>query len=161
MNWAHVHLALNHAPVIGVFGVALLLVIALAIRNVTVARIAAGFLVLLAVITVIVYLTGDAAEHLVEELPGVSHDAIEHHEGVSFYSTVVMVVAGVTALFPLLRWSRPERYSGRTLAIVLAVTLIGCGVMVWTANTGGRIRHTEIQPALSAAEHVAGGALRV
>lgn len=151
MNWAHVHLALNHAPVIGVFGVALFLVIALAMRNVTVARIGAGFLVLLAVITVVVYLTGDAAEGLVEDLPGVSHDVVEHHEGVSFYATVVMVLAGVIALLPLLRWSRPERYSGRMLALMLFVTLVGCVVMVWTANTGGKIRHTEIHPALSVA----------
>jgi len=145
MNWAHVHLALNHVPVVGVFGIALLLIIALYSHNTGLARLTSGLLVLLAIVTVVVYLTGGAAEELVEGLPDVSEPMIEYHEEVALVGTIVVIVAGIVALGPLLRWSSDQRISTRTLAAVLVVTLIACGIMAYTANTGGRIRHTEIR----------------
>ena len=62
MNWAHVHLLINHIPVLGtVFGT-LLLVFGMAKKNETIKRVSLGIFAIIAVATVPVYFTGEPAE---------------------------------------------------------------------------------------------------
>lgn len=147
MSWAHIHLALNHFPVIGLFIALLLLVVALRRHSGELVRGTLALLVLLGVVTVIVYLTGEPAEDLIKDLPDFSETLVEHHEEVALIATIGMGILGLVALFGLIRFRGsnpvPPWYSGALLVLGL---LVG-GVMAWTANLGGQIRHTEIRPA--------------
>ena len=150
MSWAHIHLALNHVPVIGLLIVLLLLAVATLRRSTELTRVSYGLLVLLAATAVVVYLTGEPAEELIENLPGFSEALVEEHEEVALIATIGMVVLGLVALVGLVRF-RPPRIAptwyGRG---VLFLALLMGGVMMWTANLGGQVRHSEIRAGASA-----------
>ena len=145
MSWAHIHLALSHVPVIGLLIVLLLLAVARVRRSTELTRVSYALLVLLAASAVVVYLTGEPAEELVETLPGVSEAIVEEHEEVALIATIGMVILGLVALVGLIRFRAPRiapAWYGR--GVLLLALLMG-GVMVWTANLGGQIRHSEIR----------------
>lgn len=150
MNWAHLHLALNHVPVVGLPIVLLLLAWAILRRSAELLKAAFGLIILLALVTVIVQVTGEPAEELVEGLPGVVESMVETHEESALLGTIGMVVVGVIALLGLWRLGTgkilPQWYSPVVLIAGLTVT----GLMVWIANLGGQIRHSEIRPTTGA-----------
>lgn len=152
MSWAHVHLALNHVPVVGLLIVLLLLAVARLRSSTELTRASYALLVLLGVTAVVVYLTGEPAEELIENLPGFSEALVEEHEEVALIATIGMGVLGLVALVGLIRF-RPPRiepaWYGR--GVLLLALLMG-GVIVWTANLGGQIRHSEIRANGGAAE---------
>ncbi|MFC7671286.1 hypothetical protein ACFQT0_30695 [Hymenobacter humi] len=81
MNQAHWHLLLNHAPILGsLFGlVLLLLAVALRLQPVLL-RTGLVTLIVAALLTIPTQLTGDGAEEVVEDQPGVSEPLIHEHE---------------------------------------------------------------------------------
>jgi hypothetical protein len=144
MNSIHLHLLLNHVPVIGaVLGLALLCFAYLR-RSDEVGKFALGAFAVLGVVSVVVFLTGEPAEQLVEKLPGFSETLTERHEEAALAATIVMGVVGLLSLIALAvfrsralaRWVVPT-------AVVLA--LGATATMGYAANLGGQIRHTEIR----------------
>jgi hypothetical protein len=150
MNWAHLHLALNHVPVIGLPIVLLLLAWAIVRRSAELLKASFGLIILLAVVTVIVQVTGEPAEELVEGLPGVVESMVEAHEESALLGTIGVVVVGVIALFGLWRLGTGKILPRWYPSVVLIAGLTVAGMMVWIANLGGQIRHTEIRPSASA-----------
>jgi beta-lactamase regulating signal transducer with metallopeptidase domain len=72
MNWAHIHLLLNHVPVLGtIFGLALLGYAVLK-RSEALKRAALGVFVAVALLALPVYFTGEPAEEAVQSAAGVS-----------------------------------------------------------------------------------------
>jgi hypothetical protein len=154
MNWVHIHLLLNHLPVIGI-------VLALPIlawgrwkRSDEVVRVALALLATLAAVTIVVYLTGEPAEEAVEGLSGVSETLIERHEEAALFATVAFVTVGAVALGALIQFRR-RAMPPRVAALILALTVIAAGLGAWTANLGGQIRHTEIGASAAAESPVA------
>lgn len=152
MSLVHLHLVLNHVPVIGAVFVLLVLLLAFWKRSSEMGRLALGMLVVIGFVSAFVFLTGEPAEEAVENLAGVSESAIHLHEDAA---TVALVLSGVLGLLSVgfLWWYQrreiPRVVLGTALIAVLALT----GTMGWTANLGGRIRHTEIGgPTISGAE---------
>jgi putative effector of murein hydrolase LrgA (UPF0299 family) len=145
MNWAHVHLMINHLPVIGsIFGV-LLLLFALLRKSEELKRVSFGVFVFTALLALPVYFTGEPAGEVVEHLPGVAESLIEEHEDAALFALLMAGATGVVALAGLILFRRAERLPGRIVGAVLVLSLATSGVMGWTANRGGRIRHTEIR----------------
>ena len=144
MSWAHLHLALNHVPVIGLPIALLLLGWALYRGSSELTRASFGLLVLIGLATIVVQLTGEPAEELIEKLPGVRESVIEQHEEAALIGTVGTAALGVGALLGLWRYRAgraPQRWFS-TLLLVAGVLL--AGFLGWVANLGGQIRHTEI-----------------
>jgi uncharacterized membrane protein len=150
MNWAHLHLALNHVPVIGLPIVLLLLGWGIVKRSAELVKASFGLIILLAVVTVIVQVTGEPAEELVEGLPGVVESMIEAHEESALLGTIGVVVVGVIALFGLWRLGTGKILPQWYASAVLIAGVFVAGLMVWVANLGGQIRHSEIRPSASA-----------
>ena len=144
MNWAHVHLMLNHLPVLGtVFGFALLAWAVLR-RNETLQRAALGTLVLTALAAIPVFLTGEPSEELVEHLTGTAEPAIEAHEEAAVVALIAIEALGAMALAALVLFRNrgiPRPFAAGALAFALATA----GWMAQTANLGGRIRHAELR----------------
>lgn len=151
MDSAHLHLMLNHFPLFAlVIGVPIVLYGA--IRN-SQAMVNTGLIIFLAaaVVAVPTYLTGEPAEDIVENLPGVSEAFIESHEDAAKLALGFAVVTGIASAVGLAIWFfKPaiQRYAA-TPALLLAVVTLG--LMGWTANLGGQIRHTEIRAGDAAA----------
>jgi uncharacterized membrane protein len=144
MSWGHLHLVLNHVPVIATFIGLLLLLVAFVRKSEELKKVTLALLVLIALVTIPVYLTGEPAEEMIENIPGTSEATIERHENAALFSLIAVEVTGITALAGLLIFGR-KKGLGNLLAIVtLALSLISGGLLAWTANLGGQIRHTEI-----------------
>jgi hypothetical protein len=145
MNPTHLHLLLNHVPVLGTaFGLGLL-VLARWRNSVELAKTALGVFVLVALLAVPVYLTGEPAEDGVKGLPGVSDPIMGQHEQAATVAFIGVLVLGVVALAGLILFRRSNLMPAWFGASLLAASLIVSGVMAWTANIGGQIRHAEIR----------------
>lgn len=144
MNWAHVHLMLNHLPVLGTaFGFALLAWAVLR-RNEALQRAALGTLVLTALAAIPAFLTGAPSEDVVEHLAGTAKQAIEAHEEAAVVALVAIEALGAMALAALVLFRKrgiPRPLAGAALVFALATA----GWMAQTANLGGRIRHAELR----------------
>ncbi len=144
MNEVHVHLMLNHLPVVGSFFAVMLLASAVWRRSDELIKVAFGAFVLIAVVTVPTYKTGDAAQMMVDDLPGVTMEAIRHHESAAQISGSCVMVVGLMALIGLILF-RKKPASMKFAFLVLALSLVAAGTLAWTANLGGQVRHTEIR----------------
>ena len=145
MNAAHWHLILNHIPLVGIGFVILLMIIALARKSPELKNVALIFTVIVALWAIPSYLTGEPAEEIVEDMPGISEDSIHEHEEFAEIAFILIEVVGGTALIALIG-GRFNKKLGNTLAVVTLVGLIaGGGLIAWTANLGGKIHHQEIR----------------
>lgn len=144
MNAAHLHLILNHIPVLGTaFGLALL-AWGLIRGSDELRRASLGVLVIVSLFTIPTYLTGEPAEEAIEHLSGVNQDAIEEHEDAAKFAFAGDLVLGAVALGGLIVF-RGSRFAPAWLDIlVLVLAVLVFAMMVRTANLGGHIRHPEI-----------------
>ena len=146
MNLTHRHLMLNHLPVLGIpFGFGLLLY-GVFKKSEELKRTALGTLVIIAVLTIPAYLTGESAEEAVKSLPGVEEPFIEKHDDAAAIAFTALLALGVTAFVGLIRFRGARTLPSWFTHLVLATSVVVGGLMAWTANLGGQIRHTEIRP---------------
>lgn len=144
MNEAHIHLVLNHIPVLGSIACVIVLAVALYRRSRDLTVLALVAAIATALLTIPVFLTGEPAEDIVERLPGVSEAVIEPHEEAAEAAFIAMEIAGALALLALVLTFRSGAPSWSTAATMLAL-LVATALVARTASLGGEIRHTEIR----------------
>ena len=145
LSGAHLHLLVNHVPILGAaFALALLIASYLFAPDVL-RRTAFAVLVVTALGGLAADLTGEPAEKEIKGFPGVSRDVIHAHEDMAEKAYLIGGVVGVLALGGLLRWRRSPVPAGATLAMLVATAFLS-GAMVYTGLLGGRVRHTEVRP---------------
>ena len=163
METAYLHLVTNHLPIIGIpFALAVLLIGVW--RNSDEIK-AWSFLIFgfLGLATIGVFLLGQGGEDFVEELAGVSHDAIEDHEGVAKFALGSVLLTAAVAVFALVRYGglrllaprfrktaeadkvdvQPHVFPTWIVLLVLAIALVSSGILGYTGRLGGKIRHPE------------------
>ncbi|MGB7291769.1 MAG: hypothetical protein WBD99_06340 [Thermodesulfobacteriota bacterium] len=145
MSWAHIHLILNHIPLIGVGFTILLFIIALIRNSKELINVSLIFTIIVALWTIPVYLTGEPAEEIVEELPGISENLIEQHEEMSEKAYIFLEVVGALALMTLIVKRHSQKLGGWLMSLTLIGLIVGGGMVAWTANLGGRINHPEVR----------------
>ena len=159
MTDAHLHLLVNHLPIVGAALSTLLWGLALATGGERGARRAAA---LAAVFTgagaAAAQLTGEPAEEAVERLPWADEALMHEHEERAEAATVVAVISGVLGLAA---WAVAEKKDKGHIALTGAA-LVGAigtaGLMGWTGQAGGQIRHDEIRDGAPAGAMGAAGA---
>ncbi len=145
MSITHLHLLLNHFPVIGaLIGIALL-AFALLRKSSELAKVSLGLFAALGVITLLVYFTGEPAEEAIEKLPGFSESITERHEESALLATVALATIGAAAVAGLAVFRGKELPRAVTL-IAFALSIVGGGMIGYTAMLGGQVRHTELRP---------------
>lgn len=145
LNWAHVHLMINHFPVIGVLGALLVFGYGLLRKSDEVKLLGLGLFVLIALVTIPVFLTGEAAEKVVKDLPGVTESYIGDHEEFASVALTLIELLGVVASGGLFLFRRSGALPHWYITLILVVALAAAGTVGFTANLGGQIRHTEIR----------------
>jgi formate hydrogenlyase subunit 3/multisubunit Na+/H+ antiporter MnhD subunit len=146
MSAAHIHLLLNHIPILGsIFGL-LVLCYGMLRKSDEIKKTSLGVFVITALVTIVVYLTGDGAAEIVSNLPGVSTAIIQQHDKAATITMVAIEILGAVSLLSLfLSWrSRRELKSWMALC-VLILAMISSGLGAWTGSIGGQIRHTEVR----------------
>ena len=145
LNQAHLHLILNHLPVVGSIVVFMLLLAGLIGRNRSL--ITAGLVgwVLVAIVAVPVFLSGEGAEEMVEGQGNVNHDYIEAHEEVATLTYYAALAAGAFALLALGVGRGRHDYPGWASGIAFVLSIAAVGLTGITASLGGKISHPEIR----------------
>jgi uncharacterized membrane protein len=151
-NPAHVHLWLNHVPTVG-FGAALVLFsLARLKRHDDLTRTGLVMFFVVATVAIATYLSGNAAEPLVQDRPGISSRAIRAHEDAALLAFACMEMTGFLAWLALWQWRRVTRLPRWQLPAVLLAAIITFALMARAADLGGQIHHAEIGDTVSAVQ---------
>lgn len=148
MSAAHIHLLLNHVPILGsIFGL-LLLLYAMLRRSDEIKRVCFGVFVITALMTIPVYLTGDGAARIVRELPDVSRDIIREHDNAATFAIVASELLGAVSLLAWWLTRNGKRLATWMLITVIVLAVWSSSVAVRTGQLGGQVRHSEVRALL-------------
>jgi hypothetical protein len=146
MNFSHLHLLLNHFPIIGTLVGLGLFLISLVGENEDLRRASLIIFSAMALIALPTFFSGTGAQGAIKKLPGVSEALIERHQGSAMLAMVFMEITGGLSLVALWKShaiSRPARWNW-SLSAVLLFSMVTVGLMARVGTTGGDIRHPEI-----------------
>src|ERR1700730_2186517 len=146
MNLAHLHLLLNHFPIIGTIVALGLFITSFIGKNDDLKRSSLIIFAVIALITLPAFFSGIGAQRAIRKDAGVSTALIDRHEGAAMLSIFFMLITGALAMAELWRRRRistEKLWSGNLLAILL-FSLLTTGLMARVGTTGGDIRHPEI-----------------
>lgn len=143
MNAAHLHLIINHIPVVGTFFSFLVLLSGWLGKKSAVQKTALLLFVFVGLISVLVYVSGNSAEDIVEKFPGVSEKAIHQHEESATVTLIFIECLAVASLLGFALFGRRENLPGGFLLTVVILTIVAFVLTANTSNLGGKIRHPQ------------------
>lgn len=114
------------------------------LKSEKVKQVAYVFLVLIGILTIPVYLTGEAAEETVEHLGEVSHRVIHEHEEAAEAVIWLMLALSLSALFSLVATVRKMNMAKMISYATLVLCVMASIAFIRVGSLGGKIRHTEI-----------------
>ena len=145
MNDAHLHMVVNHFPIIGIilgFGV---LIAGMLLKNNSVKNTAYCLFIVGAIFAFASMATGEGAEEMVEDMPSVGKQIIHEHEEMAEKLAIVLYLLGVVSIAGL--YTNIKKHAQAKLVSFLALTIAAVGIFLGkqTGTTGGEVRHTEIR----------------
>lgn len=150
MDATHLHLLLNHFPIIGtVLGVGLMAYGYLTSSD-QVKKSALWTWFVMALIAIPVFLTGEPAEESIEGIAGVSEGLIEEHEEAATVAIWLMEALGLLSLVALVFSKTKDSLSKPLVLVSTVLGLVVFGAMARTGYLGGQIRHSEIRSGVAA-----------
>ncbi len=138
------HLMLNHVPIVGFFLMLPVLILTFFTKRVDYKRFALLGVIVIGLLALPAFFTGEPAEEGVEQMPGISENLIKAHEEAA---ELALILALVTAGLATVGWIATRKNS-TLLTWAMPVVTIGAlgtsGTMAWVGHEGGKIRHPEI-----------------
>ncbi len=156
MNAAHLHLMLNHFPIIGLIISLLLFIISRIYRNNGIRQAALITFVFTGIMALAAYFSGTQAEDMMEELLPASGHLIEAHEDGGLYFMIICVFLGALAAISLYLEKKEFKYLRYLHIGIIVISLLGLYVGRAVATGGGEIRHTEIRSGSDAVNDASG-----
>src|SRR5262245_33540002 len=153
MDPTHLHLLLNHVPTVG-FGIGIaLFILALLWRSHDLKQASLVVFVVVALITIPTYVTGNAAQIKLQDggAIGTAESArttltlVQTHEGAAFVALTFMEITGALAWLALWQLRRSSVLSNGMAGALLVLSLATIGMTALAANVGGHISHPEIR----------------
>lgn len=145
MNEAHFHLVVNHLPIVGILIGLLVLVTGFILKKPEVKVTALGIFVFSALASVAAFYSGEGAEEIVENIPGISETLInQHEEAAELFFTVVLILGGISLITMFLEIKK-NRFAKFGFILVILFALAAGVLAKNVGTTGGEIRHTEIR----------------
>ena len=145
MNDAHLHMVVNHFPIIGTILGLGILITSMILKNNSVKSTAYFLFIVAAVFAAFSMGTGEGAEELVEDMPSVGKQIIHEHEEMAEKLALVLYALGVVSLVGLFFNYKNHSKANLVSYVVAIVAVVGVFFAQQTGTTGGEIRHTEIR----------------
>ena len=146
-NGAQVHLLLNHLPILGVLFSLLLLGYGAWRKNLEIQKVSAGALVLIGLLSIPAFKSGEAAEEIVEDRAGISEVLIHNHEEAAELAFWALEAFAIAALIGLVYFRTPRTWPAWFSAVLITGMLVIGGLMARAGHLGGLISHPEIRNA--------------
>lgn len=145
MDLTHAHLFLNHVPIICSLIAFVFLGYAPLFRKPELVKLSLWFFLIIAIIFIPVYLTGEPAEENIEKNFGVPEDIVDKHEEAALVSLVIISLLGAVSIAGLFLYRKATALS-KWFAYLLVILNIAIVIsFARTATLGGEIRHIEIR----------------
>jgi uncharacterized membrane protein len=145
MNDAHLHMVVNHFPIIGtIFGFGILIV-GLVLKNKTLLNTSYVLFIVAAIFGAISMGTGEGAEELVEDIPNIGKQIIHEHEELAEKLAVLLYVLGGLSLVGLYLNFKNHSKAKLLSFLILGIATAGLFLVQKVGTSGGEIRHTEIR----------------
>jgi uncharacterized membrane protein len=145
MNDAHLHMVVNHFPIIGtIFGFGILIV-GLFLKNKTLQNTSYALFIVAAIFGAISMGTGEGAEELVEDMPNIGKQIIHEHEELAEKLAVLLYVLGGLSLAGLYLNFKNNSKAKLLSFLILGIATVGLFLVQKVGTSGGEIRHTEIR----------------
>src|SRR5215467_9630668 len=125
MDFPHLHLLLNHFPIVGTIVGVGLLIVSLLIKAEDVRRSSLIVFVLMALLTIPTFITGAGAHEKMVNDPSLSNALIQRHEGAAELAVWFMEITGalaVMALWRCVRKASPARWNTSALLVFSVLT---------------------------------------
>lgn len=145
MNEAHLHMVVNHFPIIGIiFGFGIL-IFGMLLKNKILKNTAYSLFIVSAIFAAISMATGEGAEELIEDMKNVGHKIIHEHEEIAEKFAINLYILGFISIAGI--YMNYKNHSKSALVSFVAITISAIAILLaqQTGTTGGEIRHTEIR----------------
>ncbi len=144
MNATHLHLILNHFPIVGTLIGFVILIYGLQAKNTSIQKLALYLFIVLAIISIPVYFSGEEAEETIEHLSNISKSDLHEHEEIAEKALVLIEILGITSLFFFYNQKKQFISDKILLKIIAVLSFITLFVFILVGNYGGKIIHSEI-----------------
>lgn len=148
MNQTHIHLLINHLPILGSFLGALVLVQGLWTSSGQTKIAAYNLFIISSIGALIAYITGEGAEEGIQHIQGIVEANIERHQEFALFAFISLIILGFSSFLAILLTLRKSAYARTTAFIILVISVISIVLAARTGYLGSQIRHTEINPTL-------------
>jgi uncharacterized membrane protein len=145
MTDAHLHLVVNHFPIIGLLFASGILLIGVLSKSVPLKNTAYVIIIISAIFGFLSMYTGEGAEEMVENMPNIGHKIIHEHEELAEKFVLVLYAAGVLSIIGLYLNIKKHSKANIVSLITMIIALIAFGFATFVGTSGGEIRHTEIR----------------
>ena len=145
MNDAHLHLAVNHFPIVGTILGLGILIIGMILKNDSVKNTAFALFIIAAIFGAFSVGTGEGAEEMVEDMPNIGKEIIHKHEELAEKFAIILYVLGVISVggifLSFIHHAKAKLISYAALVVAVVALFFAKEV----ATSGGEVRHTEIR----------------
>ncbi|GEL11774.1 Uncharacterized membrane protein [Flavobacterium glycines] len=146
MNDAHLHMIVNHFPIIGTILGLLVLIGGIYFRSISIKNTSYFLFIIATVFTVFSMATGEGAEELVEDMPTIGHEIIHNHEELAEKLAIVMYLLGIVSFIGLITNIKNHAKAKFFSYAILIIAIVAVFLSTKVGTSGGEIRHTEIRP---------------
>lgn len=153
MNDAHLHLIINHFPIVGLLLGTLVLIAGLLLRKSEVKLTAFGIYVFTAITATVANKTGEEAEEILEEIAGVSHSLIHTHEEYAETFFVLALILGAISLLGFVAEMKKMKFANLLTFAILLFAIAASVSATYVGTSGGEIRHPEIRDNAQVIDH--------
>ena len=145
MNNAHLHLVVNHLPIIFPIVGIIILLIGIFTKSEITKRNSYIIFILGALASVAAMATGEGAEEAIENIQGVSENLMHRHEEAAEIFAGLSYLLGGISLLALIASYRNFAFNKYMPVVALLFSGISLYFAQEAGRTGGEIRHTEIR----------------
>ena len=145
MNDAHLHLLVNHFPIIGLFFGFIILLFGIIKYNSTLKSTAYIIFIFCTIIGKISMMTGGKAAQMTKAIEEISRDHIHTHADAASLFMKPLYILGLVSIFGLVSIVKKRESEKFVSYCVILIAVICLFLSKNVGTSGGEIRHTEIR----------------
>ncbi|NQV38565.1 MAG: hypothetical protein HQ509_11250 [Candidatus Marinimicrobia bacterium] len=140
MNPVHLHLLLNHIPLFGVMFSLVLFIVSLC-KGADFRKLGYVVTLITLIFTMGTVFSGEEAEEIIEDRPGISEASLEAHEDIAELVKWFVIVLAVSSFVGI--WNeKSNKFSPKMMTqVIIVLHFISLLFFVRVNNTGGKIEH--------------------
>ena len=149
MNIAHLHLLLNHFPILGsIFGT-VILGVGLLLKRTDMKRIGLAFFIFAGLAIIPVVLTGDGAGEVLKNHHVEQGNLTSIHEEYGETLVWTCIALGLLSLFAFYLEVTQKSFARMVMIGILVLSIANGYLLKLTGTSGGQIRHTELRDSVA------------